>query len=342
MTGSLTLLASFVSRTALGRVSLSAVGKVHEALTSSHGADHSAVDRNAMAVGLLTLAILLGSGMSVCVKLLGAYPAIQIVFIRSVLVIAMLVPILVMRRVRFWRAQRPGLLFVRGLLGSSGQLFTVLALHALPLADAQALSFTRSFMVVGLSVLILGEVVTWQRWCAVALGFVGVLIVANPTADLNGAVFYALAGTLSFAGALIMSKMLLQSESRGTLMVWNAGVQCGVSCLPAILLWQTPAGSDYLVFLCMGILVLLVQPISLQAFRLGEMSALAPVEYLRILTGGAVGFLVFSEIPGPSLWVGAAIIIAANVWIQRQNRRARSAPTKPGDVTGTSRFEPRG
>lgn len=332
-----------LSRGFAGGVTVRAANAAKHAFGYHHGADLSTVEKNALAAGLLTVAIFLGSGMALSIKTLSDYPAIQLVFTRSALVVGALLPILLWKGVRFWRVRQPGLLILRGLLASSGQVFTVLAVFELPLADVQALSFSRAFMVVGLGVILLGEVVTWRRWTAVALGFLGVLIVANPTATLNVAVLYALAGTLSFAGSLVVAKMLLASESRGTLMIWNASVQFCVSIVPAMLLWKQPTGWDPLIFVAMAALVLVVQPISLQAFRLGEISALAPVDYLRILTGAVVGFVFFAEVPGSSLWFGAALIIAANIWIQRENRRAEvnHPVVEPSSVTGTSRFKPR-
>ncbi len=282
----------------------------------------TAVEKNALAASLLVAAILLGSGMAIVIRFLEGYSAFQIVFLRSAIVVSVLLPILTFRGSRFWDVARPRLLFLRGLLGSIGQTLTVMAVLSLPLATFQALSFSRAFMVVALGVLVLGEIVTWRRWAAVALGFVGVLIVVDPLTAYNSAAFYALGGTFAFACALLLTKVLLKSESRGTLMLWNAGTHFTVSLIPALLTWSQPTGWDPLLFLALGAIILVVQPISLQAFRLGEISALAPIDYLRILTGAASGFFVFGEKPGASFWVGALVIIGANVWIQRQNAQS--------------------
>lgn len=299
---------------------LRAVRSARNALHGSHSLNKSAVERNTLAATLLTVAILLGSGMAVCIRLLESYSAFQIVFMRSVVVLGLLVPLLFLRGVKFWQVQQPGMLIIRGLEGTVGQTLTVLAVLSLPLATVQALSFTKAFMILGLSVLFLGELVSWRRWVAVVIGFIGVVIVVDPTAEYDPAVLFALGGTFSFAGALLLTKVLLKEESRGSLMVWNAGTQFAVSAVPAVLTWQALSGMDALVILCLGLMVLVVQPISLQAFRLGEMSALAPIDYLRLLTGVATGYFIFGEVPGTSLWIGGAVIIGANLWIQNQSR----------------------
>ena len=309
-----------VTQSAAAGLTLRAARGARNALHGSQSLDKSTVERNALAATLLAVAILLGSGMAVCIRLLETFSAFQIVFLRSVVVISVLLPILLSRGVRFWRTQQPGMLLCRGIAGSAGQTLTVLAVLSLPLATVQALSFTKAFMVVGLSILFLGEAVSWRRWAAIVAGFVGVVIVVDPRAEYDPAVLFALSGTLAFAGALVLAKMLLKGESRGTLMIWNAGTQFVISLVPALLTWKQLGPTDMVLFLSLGALVLVVQPISLQAFRLGEMSALAPVDYLRLLTGATMGFLFFGEVPGPTLWIGAAIIIGANLWIQGHNR----------------------
>ena len=269
---------------------------------------------NSFAAMLLLLAICLGSGMAILIRFLGeGYSVFQIVFVRSAIMLCVLVPFITRLGVTAWQTSQPLLVLLRGVSATAGQVLGVLAIIHLPLATVQALSFSRSFILVALGTLILGEIVTWRRWIAVIVGFVGVMIVLQPGPTMNWAGLYALGSTAVFTISIICAKILLRTHQRSTLMTYNATTQAVLMIVPALIVWQNPASGDWLLFLGMGALALCVQPLSLQAFKVGDVSALAPVEYFRLLTAGAAGFFVFAEVPSATLWLGAAIIIGANV-----------------------------
>ncbi|MEM9989020.1 MAG: DMT family transporter [Pseudomonadota bacterium] len=276
------------------------------------------VGDNSFAAILLLLAICLGSGMAVLIRFLGeGYSVFQIVFIRSAIMLCVLIPFIMRLGMAAWKTSQPLLVLLRGATATMGQVLGVLAIIHLPLATVQALSFSRSFILVALGALILGEIVTWRRWVAVVVGFFGVMIVLQPGPTMNWAGLYALGSTGAFTISIICAKILLRTHSRSTLMTYNASMQAILMVVPAILVWQAPMGGDWLYFLGMGTLALCVQPLSLQAFKVGDVSALAPVEYFRLLTAAAVGFFIFAEVPSTTLWLGALVIIGANMQTMR-------------------------
>ena len=274
---------------------------------------------------ILALAIVMASAMGVLVKILGqTYAPVQIVFVRAVCMLALLIPILPTLSRESFRLTRPGLVAVRSVFQFGGQVFAVLALIHLPLAEAQALSFSKSFILAPAALLIFGETVTWRRWLAIVIGFVGVLIILQPADGVDWAGLYAIASAASFSVSVMIAKVLLRNHSPQALMAYGAGLQALLAFAPVLFVWRTPTGEDAFLFLAMGLVALFVQPMSLTAFRIGDVSALAPIDYTRLLTSALAGFLVFSERPGLEVWIGAAVIIAANLqqlWEPKADRR---------------------
>lgn len=288
------------------------------------------LDRNLRASALLLLGIAIASGMAVLIRFLGdAYSPVQLVFVRSGFLLLVLLPLLLRTGLRALRTNRPGLMLLRGLLGFVGQVLAVLAILNLPLAEAQAIGFTKGFIVAMFGMVLLKEDVTLLRWGAICLGFLGVVLVVNPNNGINWAALYALGSASCFAINTIIMKVLVATHTRHALMTYSALLQFLFACIPTLFLWQQPAGSDWIWFAGMGVIALIVQPINLTAYRLGDVSALAPVDFCRLLTSAAIGFLVFGEVPELVFWFGALLIVAANLLPLYQGREKKALLTDP-------------
>ena len=143
-------------------------------------------DRNIRASLLLLCGISIASGMAVCIRFLGDdFSPFQIVFVRSCVMLSVLLPLLLRTGLSILHTDRPWMILTRAVSGFTGQIFGVIAIINLPLAEVQALSFSRAFMVALLSLIFLNEIITRLRWFAIFLGFVGVVIIANPQSGLN-------------------------------------------------------------------------------------------------------------------------------------------------------------
>ena len=283
-------------------------------------------DRDIRASLLLLCAILLGGGMSVCIRFLGDdFSPFQIVFIRSCVILSVLLPLLVRTGLSILKTDRILMIMVRALYGFTGQVFSVLAIINLPLAEAQTYGFTRAFMVALLSLVFLQEAITKLRWFAIAMGFAGVVIVAQPQSGLNVVALYALASAFCFSINTILVKILVATHSRQTLMTHAALFQCLLSSIPTFFVFKMPQSGDVVWFVLMGAIALCVQPLNLAAYRIGEVSRLAPVDFTRLITATLIGVFVFQEVPGYMFWGGAVLIIGANLLVlnQRSSRKAQ-------------------
>ena len=266
-------------------------------------------------------AILLGGGMSVCIRFLGDdFSPFQIVFFRSLVLLSVLLPLLLRSGLSILRTDRPLMVLARALSGFMGQIFGVLAIINLPLAEVQAIGFTRAFLVSLLGLLFLQEALSKLRWSAIAIGFAGTLIIVQPQSGLNPFAIFALANAFCFSISTILVKMLLTTHSRQTMMTHAALLQCVFASIPTLFVFQMPAPGDWIWFMLMGGIALCVQPLMLAAYRIGEVSRLAPVDFTRLLVAALIGFFVFREVPTLWFWIGAALIVFANVLVLRDRK----------------------
>jgi drug/metabolite transporter (DMT)-like permease len=287
---------------------------------------------------LFLCGILISTSMVWMIKTLGQdYSAFQILLARSSVMAVCLSPFLLLR---FWRAggfkaagARLGegasawKLASRSLFAFGGQAFGIAAITSLPLAQSQALSFTKGFIVLGLAVAVLREDVGIRRWVAMLIGFVGVLTAVQPGAGFEPAAFYAIASAVCFAVATIVLKQLTREADNLTLMGMGALAQSAMAVPFALIWWVPPNLHDLGIMLCLGLVALILQNTMLAAYRIGDVSVLSPLDYFRLVTGSILGFFAFGEVPTNAILIGAGLIIIANVIAsQRPTNRAQTKP----------------
>jgi drug/metabolite transporter (DMT)-like permease len=275
--------------------------------------------------------------MAAIIKSLGArIPVVEILFIRQVVMSLMLGP-------RIARDPRGAFATPNFRLHALRVGLSVLAMTTgftaivhLPMADAVAVSFSKSFFVTIFAMLILHEVVTRQRWTAVVLGFLGVVVMVRPSAD--GIDFYALLGLVSAASVgliMVIIRKLAQREPLGTVLTYQA-VGVGLVLMPpALWLWVTPEPWEWALLVVIGVLSAIGQSMNFNAFRVGEATALASADYLRLVFATALGVAVFGEWPTVNALIGAALIIATTGFAMESERRhAARARRGEADAAG--------
>ncbi len=268
------------------------------------------------------------------VKALAAgYPAVEIMFFRSVVVAAVMLPIQL--RAGGWPALRPrrpmGHVW-RLVFGFTGMLTAYYGYGVLPLATNTALGFCMPLFLTILSVPLLGERVGWQRVLAVLAGLGGVLLMVRPWAGGADAlplmpVAIVMAGVVTWALAMIsIRRMGEQGESNVAIVLWfgmGSTVLAGLLCLPV---WVTPTPLALAGMFAVGVVTLVAQLLMTEAYRIGETTLVAPFEYGAIVYSTLLGVLIWQEIPTAWSFAGIAIIIAAGlmVWHQEVHGKARS------------------
>ena len=285
-------------------------------------------------IAFLVLASIAFSLMALLIKMLGQRLHVtQILLLRQLGMTLMVSPAILRNFPGSLRSTRPGLQILRMLFALIAMLGGFTAVIHLPLADATAIFFAKSFFVTIFAMLFLGEFVGAYRWSAVVIGFVGVLIMLQP-----GSGNFSIYGLASLAGAagagavMILLRILSRSESADTIMTWSALGIGSAMALPGIYYWQTPTTAEWALLCGVAVVSYFGQRSNIFAYKHGEASLLASLDYLRLLWATLLGFLVFGHLPGISTWIGASIVVAAAIFtIYREARRKRGWIESPAD-----------
>lgn len=286
-------------------------------MTSHGGAPRSGV-------AWLLSDMLLVTVMTVLVKLGGAsYPAVQMVFIRSLIGLVSVLPLAWRHRHALRQTRQWGRHSFRVLCNTLALNANFAALTALPLALANAIGFMRPLVVLALATWLLGERSGIWRWIGAAIGFAGVLIMVSPgEIPWSIGILAALASVL-FGSLATVQTRALAGENTTVLMVFYTVGLTVFTALPALASWQPVAVADWPLLLAIGVLAQLGQYCFLRAYQSTPANVLAPIGYLSIVLASLAGYLAFGEIPAPTTIAGAAVIIGALLLTSRMDRPRR-------------------
>jgi drug/metabolite transporter (DMT)-like permease len=281
---------------------------------------------NLKGIAFLMLASFVFTLMALLIKLLGQHLHItQILLVRQIGMTIMVAPAILRNFPGSLRSERPGLQLIRVLFALVAMLGGFTAIIHMPLADATAIFFAKSFFITIFAVLFLAETVGVYRWSAVLVGFVGVMIMLQPGTE-NFSI-YGLGSLIGAAGAaavMILLRLLSRIDSADTIMTYGALGVGVVMILPGMYFWQQPTATEWVLLVAVSVVSYFAQKCNIFAYKFGEASLLASLDYVRLLWASLFGFLIFDQFPGLSTWIGAALVIAAAIFmIYRETRRKR-------------------
>lgn len=272
----------------------------------------------------------LGSGvaatlMSATARYLGdRIPAAEVAFFRASFGWLSIMPFVVAAGPAVLRTARPGTHALRGFVGGISMLSSFYAVMHLPLADATTYSFTRGLFLVVLAALFLGEPFRYSRAIAIVAGFLGMLVMLRPQMGVEPAALVALGGAFFTAFSVMSVKMLMRTESPITVMFYFGLSSTLMTLLPALFVWVMPTWWELGLMLLAGALGSVNQSMFVRAYRVADATVLAPFEYMQVLTAALIGYLFFTDIPGVYTWIGAGIIVTANLALTYwESRRAK-------------------
>jgi len=289
--------------------------------------------RRMRAVVLMLACVGVFSLMDAVLKTLSAhYPAFQVAALRGGASLPFLLA---------WAAATIGLRpllrarwslhLLRGALGIMMMASFVYALRTLPLSTAYAVFFVAPLMITALSVPFLREHVGPGRWIAIAVGFAGVLVVLRPgvggIASLAGGA--VLLAALGYAVSAITVRVLARTDSTQAMVVWLMALMAVGAGLLAWPHWQPLQGAHLWLVVALGAAGALAQYLITEAFRLGEASLLAPLEYTALVWGVLWDATLWGVLPDGATWLGAAIIVASGLYLVRREGARAAAPSPP-------------
>lgn len=282
------------------------------------------------------------TGMTVLVKLSGAnFAAIQIVFLRAAVGLALILPLIWARRADLRAMHDPGRNALRVGCNAIALSANFMALTALPLAMVNAIGYLRPIVTLLLAVALLRERVSRVRWIGSAGILCGVVIAVAP--DLHGSPSGKIAVTgLVAAGASVLFGSLavvqtraLRRESPTVMMLFYTLGLTVLTLIPAIAVWQPVTAADWPALIAIGALGQSGQYCFLRAYRVQEASVLAPVSYGTILFATTAGWIFFGDRPSIHLIGGVMVILGCLFWIWHRDRRVITA----GSVSSSARSD---
>lgn len=302
------------------------------------------------AVGLKVLSALLFALMSALVRQLGdVAPVGQMVFFRSACAIP---PVLLIYALRgelmsTLYTSRPFGQLGRGMMSVGGMFSNFASLTRLPLADATAITFASPLITVALAAVILKEKVRVFRWTAVAIGFVGVIVMLIPhldvghyaaigTATATAGAAFALFSAFCNAGTVIQTRRLTQSETTSSIVFYFSLVTALAGALTLPFAWYTPTTSELIKLMSLGLLGGIAHIFLTESYRHAPASVIAPFDYSALLWALVLGYWFFGELPSALVYLGAAIVAGAGLFVifrERSlelQRREAEGPRLPG------------
>ena len=258
------------------------------------------------------------------------YHVFEILFFRQMVILLSCLPSLRKAFPQSLKTQRPKMHLLRLIGAFLALTCSTWAVSVLPLTTAITLGFAQVFFVALLAIFFLKETVGKHRIGAVIVGFIGVLIVMRPGVDglidVNSLV--PVLGAAGVALAIISVRTLSQTESTTTLLIYQAvfiGVLAGI---PLFWLWKTPDLAGAVLMLSMGAISAVASWVGIQSLRLGEASVIANIQYMQLIYGAILGYILFSEVPDTYTIVGAAIIIGSSIYIYRREALIKKRASK--------------
>ena len=292
--------------------------------------DHATVSRG---LALMAIAMLVVPSMDILGKLVSKeINGIQVAQWRFGIQALLILPFLVwLKGTRSFLPNRIGLNIIRAVLMAGAVTVFFTALRWMPVPDAIAVFFVEPLILTIMSAVFLKEHIGWRRRCAVAVGFIGALIVIQPSYEVFGAVsLLPVLTAFLFATYLLLTKKLAATEDPLTmqffsgvigfaflLLIAGIGTNTGISILAMV--WPSPV--QWLMLAGVGIIATICHLMIVHAFKRAPASVLAPFQYLEIVSATILSYLVFQDVPNAWKWLGISIIISSGLYVWWRERQ---------------------
>lgn len=270
------------------------------------------------------------------------------IFARSFLA---LIPLLIMLA---WRREigvalkmkSPVRHFTRAFTGIAAMVLGFLGLARLPLADATAIGFITPLFNVALAAMFLRERVGIWRWSAVLVGFAGVIVMLSPhigesemtSSAAIGAIMTLFAAFFA-AAAMTQVRAMTGTETTASLVFSFQLIAAACSLLMFPWTWVWPSTADALALLGIGVFGGVAQILLTDSYRHAPASVVAPFAYTSMIWGTVLGYFLFTELPEAIVLIGAAIVVAAGMFVifreralginRQKEKEAQTPPSGP-------------
>jgi len=222
---------------------------------------------------------------------------------------------------------KPTLVGIRAVIGTISLVTTFAAYSLMPMADTTALLFTASLFIPVLGVIFLKESVGIYRWLAVGLGFIGVVIMAQPSGNAYSlGIIVALSAALLHASLQIILRYLSRFESPETISLYFFLIGVVLTALPLPFIAVKPSLEEIPLLFGVGLSGAAAQWLHSVAYRNAQAAIVTVFNYSSIVWATLFGWMIWNEWPMPTVITGAVVVIASNLlMIWRESRRSNIA-----------------
>lgn len=271
--------------------------------------------------------------------LVSDYSVLQILAMRSLTAVPLLIAILSLTRgMQGFRTRHPRLHLLRAVFVLFAFLCYYIAVSRLPLVDVVALFSAAPLFITALARLVLGEAVGPRRWAAVAVGFIGVLIMLRPGTDVFDPVaIFGLVAALSYSCSALIARHIGPGEPSAFMALVTTSsflIVCGLGVVivslvqpafdptsgiaPIVKPYAVAEGRDLIAMLLLGLVTLSGFMLVPRAYQIAPASVVTPFEYTYLLWALMIGIVFFDETPTTSTLAGAALVVASGIYIARR------------------------
>jgi len=275
--------------------------------------------------------------MTALIKLVGdGLSVFQILAIRQAVMVLIVAPKIIPNLPGSLATTRPGLQAARIVFASTAMLCGFTAIIHLPLADATALGFSKTFFITIFAIVFLGEQVGRHRWGATLVGFLGVIVMLRPGGDglVDLYSLLAIAGAAAAGMVMIILRVLTRTDAPVTILTYQATFVGLIMAIPAYMTWQAPTLEQWGLLVLIGVVSWAAQMSNIKAFKAGEATAIASLDYTRLLYATLFGAFLFGHWPSLETLAGALIIIAASLYTVRREAIRGKALTRDAEGRG--------
>lgn len=251
---------------------------------------------------------------------------LQILFFRNFFCVLWMLPLLAVRGTSLLKTGQPRLYGTRILFSFISMLAMYQALDRIPMGEVTAIGFLSPIFGTLFAILLLGEIVHMRRWLALAAGFIGAMIMLRPgIAELGLGQAFALVSAFSIGiiGPLV-KKLTAQDDPDRIVFITNL-VMTPLSLLPALFVWQWPPLYLWAAMAALGLAALLGHVLLVRAYASTDASLVMTFKFWRLPFAVLIGYFAFDELIDLPVWIGAALIFAASLYISRREAELAKA-----------------
>lgn len=246
--------------------------------------------------------------------------ATAIMMLRNALTLVLLLPWVMQAGLVSLKTPRLKAHALRGLVGGTGMLGWTYALTVMPLTHATALSFTAPLFVTLFAMLFLGEKGGIARWLALIAGFIGTLIILQPSASgFDKHTLLVLVTTMIWAATTLMIKSLSATESPLRMLVYMNLFMLLLAAPFGLVHWNMPSMGAWGALILIAACSMLMHFTMVRAYALVPVVTLMPLDFTRLISTALFAWLIFGETSHSHIWLGAAIIIASAALMARRD-----------------------